>query len=426
MEQKHVLIIPSWYPIAENSITGSFFKEQGEALSEIGVKVGVIYPEIRPISSAKFDLFCKNHFQVRCYEEQGVRVVRMHGWNKFPKFPKQEGRYWVKQALKLFNIYVKNFGKPDIIHAHSALWGGYAASLISEKYNIPYVLTEHSSAFVLQKIAQWKTNYAVTAFEKAQTVFAVSKFFAESLKYYTDREIKVMPNMVDTDLFMLGEENGFSDLESFQFCSVAGLNKNKGMDIVIRGFYRAFGNNPKIKLAIGGGGPDLENLKDIIKELKLENRATLMGTLQREEVSVLMRQSQCFVLASQYETFGVVVIEALASGIPVICTRCGGPEEVVTKEVGILVEKDNIEALACGIPVISTRCGGPEEVVTEEVGILTEKNNIEALGQAMEKIYNNYEGYNNRNIANYIINNYGRAIIASNIEKEYTKILKSR
>lgn len=392
MEEKHVLIIPSWYPVAENKIIGSFFKEQGEALSEIGVKVGVIYPEVRPISAVKVSLISKNYFQVRIYEEQSLKVVRMHGWNKFPKFPKQEGRYWIKQALKLFDVYVKNFGRPDIIHAHSALWGGYAACLISEKYDIPYVLTEHSSAFVLKNIDQWKISYAAEAFGKAQKVFAVSKFFADSLKYYTDREIKVIPNMVDTDLFKPVEKERQAGPKSFQFCSVAGLNKNKGMDKVIRAFSRAFGGNPDIKLNIGGGGPEIENLKELIKELKLENTVTLKGALQREEVRALMQESQCFVLASEYETFGVVIIEALA----------------------------------CGIPVISTRCGGPEEVVTEEVGILTEKNNIEALGQAMEKIYNNYEGYNNRNIANYIINNYGRAIIANNIEKEYTEILKNR
>ncbi|WP_163195287.1 glycosyltransferase family 4 protein [Clostridium thermarum] len=392
MEPLHVLVIPSWYPTAENEISGSFFKEQSEALLDLGMKVGVIYPEIRPISNFSLKGFWVNHFQIRTYEENGINVIRMHGWNKFPKLPEREGRYWITQALKLFDIYVEKFGMPDIIHAHSALWGGYAACLISQKYDIPYVVTEHSSAFVLRNIEEWRAAYAVKAFEGAAAVLAVSKFFADSLKHYTDRVIGVIPNMVDTGLFHPAEGDRAQASEGFQFCSVAGLNKNKGMDLVIRAFAQAFEHQPHIKLAVGGKGPELQNLKDLIAEKHLEHRVTLLGPLSRSEVSRLMQESQCFVLASQYETFGVVVIEALASGLPVVSTRCGGPEEVVKEGLGLLVEKDDAGALARGMKII----------------------------------YDNYRTYDRAYIRAYAANNYGRDMVVKKLENVYREVLKDR
>ena len=71
-----------------------------------------------------------------------------------------------------------------------------------------------------------------------------------------------------------------------------------------------------------------------------------MGALSRVEVQKMMNRANCFVLSSDAETFGVVLIEALSQGTPVIATKCGGTEEIITEENGILVEKDHIGILA--------------------------------------------------------------------------------
>ena len=73
---------------------------------------------------------------------------------------------------------------------------------------------------------------------------------------------------------------------------------------------------------------------------RLEQRVRLLGALSREQARDELRGCDCFVLPSRHESFGVVLAEATACGRPVISTRCGGPESIVTKENGILVEKN--------------------------------------------------------------------------------------
>ena len=78
----------------------------------------------------------------------------------------------------------------------------------------------------------------------------------------------------------------------------------------------------------------------------VEKKVTFVGALSREEVANWMNKCDAFVLPSRYETFGVVYIEALASGKPVIGTFNGGAEDIVNQDVGILVEIDNVKKLS--------------------------------------------------------------------------------
>jgi len=76
--------------------------------------------------------------------------------------------------------------------------------------------------------------------------------------------------------------------------------------------------------------------------MSLDNQIELLGFKGRKEISKIMNESNAFVLASQSETFGVVFIEAMASGLPIIATECGGPEDFVNKRNGILVPINNL------------------------------------------------------------------------------------
>src|SRR6188768_3953088 len=132
----HVLFIPSFYPHAESPIYGSFFQEQAAMLQQAGVKVGVIYPEIRPLKGMSPSLLLKNHFQTVSNVENGIPTVRMHGWNLFPKCLRGTQWQWKKAVYRLYEQYVKDFGTPQLIHAQSALWGGVAANYLSERFSI--------------------------------------------------------------------------------------------------------------------------------------------------------------------------------------------------------------------------------------------------------------------------------------------------
>jgi glycosyltransferase involved in cell wall biosynthesis len=83
--------------------------------------------------------------------------------------------------------------------------------------------------------------------------------------------------------------------------------------------------------------------------LKLGDKVTFHGLKTKREIAGFMRQTDLFALPSVCETFSVPAIEALATGIPVLATRCGGPEEFVTKDVGVLAPPGDAEALCKGL-----------------------------------------------------------------------------
>jgi L-malate glycosyltransferase len=93
-------------------------------------------------------------------------------------------------------------------------------------------------------------------------------------------------------------------------------------------------------------GPERERLEKIACELGIERQVNFLGRLSREQVRAVMQSSHAVVSSSHFETFGITLIEAMACGKPVIATRSGGPETIVTKENGLLVEAGNVEALA--------------------------------------------------------------------------------
>jgi len=90
-------------------------------------------------------------------------------------------------------------------------------------------------------------------------------------------------------------------------------------------------------------------LRGLASELGLDANVEFVGMKPPGEVASFMRESSLLVLSSRSETFGAVLIEAMACGTPVLATRCGGPEEIVTDEVGRLVPKEDVEALATAI-----------------------------------------------------------------------------
>ena len=113
---------------------------------------------------------------------------------------------------------------------------------------------------------------------------------------------------------------------------------------MIEAFAQYFRDKP-VQLRIGGMGPRLGYLKKLAEKLKVKKQITFLGYLDRKVLIREMQAADCFVLSSLAETFGVVLIEALASGTPIIATDCGGTDEVVTEDNGILIESGDPVAL---------------------------------------------------------------------------------
>ena len=100
-----------------------------------------------------------------------------------------------------------------------------------------------------------------------------------------------------------------------------------------------------VRLRIVGDGPLRRDLQRQVRRLDLEDRVEFSGYLPRDQVPRELYRSHCLVMPSDLETFGLALVEAMACGRPVIATRCGGPEDIVTPETGLLIPAGDAEAL---------------------------------------------------------------------------------
>ncbi len=347
MPDLHVLGLPSWYPTLETPLDGVFFKEQFQALHNAGVRVGVVYPQIRTIKKLGWGAIRKSHFQSSFVEEGGLPVGRLYGWNLIP-YPRRIGgffRIWLTELL--VKQYIARFGRPDLLHAHSVLWGGIAAAEVSRKLGLPYVITEHSSAFFQGKVGAHLHIQSRRAFTGARRVITVSHALGRYLvenHLAAAEQVCVIPNMVDTDFFTPPPARARP--RPFRFLCVAIFSPVKQIDLLLTAFAQAFAGADNVLLDIGGDGPERLSLEILAQELGIASRVTFLGPLNRAEVREAMWRAHTLVSASFYETFGVTLIEALATGLPVVSTASGGPDDIVSPDVGRLTPVDDVEALA--------------------------------------------------------------------------------
>ena len=259
---------------------------------------------------------------------------------------------------------------------------------IAKKYNIPLVITEHSS--VERGVYVRKSYYKriIDSYKTADKIITVGNGLKKEIEKLAGRnDIEVIGNLVDLSLFDI--RNVKKENNDFTFFSVAFLEGEKGFDTLIKSFAKVY-KNKNVKLVIGGDGSQKEWLKGIAKENGVEPQVLFTGALSREEVASWMNKCDVFVLPSRYETFGVVYIEALASGKPVIATFNGGAEDIINEEVGVLVEIDNVNKLA----------------------------------QAMEKVRENYNKYNPESLRNYCTEKFSANVIIKKIINVYKKVIR--
>lgn len=179
----------------------------------------------------------------------------------------------------------------------------------------------------------------------AAAVVTVSQRLQDALaRYASGREIGVTTNFVHTGFFALPPKPRLA--KPFRFLAVGNLKPIKAFDLLVRAFADAFCGSPEVFLEVGGDGEERFRLESLVAELGLSDRVRFLGPLSREGVREAMWRANAFVLSSHAETFGVVLIEAMATGLPVIATRCGGPEDIVSPAIGRLVEPGNVTALA--------------------------------------------------------------------------------
>jgi glycosyltransferase involved in cell wall biosynthesis len=335
----NILILTHSYPDFNNKWQGVFIQEQVKALSNMHsitlLHFKVDYSHFAPFSNYSY---FKNYDGK--FTEYEVTVNK-----SFPVINQ------LKFLLSTYNFIIKeilNQKQIDIIHSHLSYPGGFLGTIIQKRKKIPNILTEHS--WIRRYFRSWIHKKCVLyALKNSSCIVAVSNALKDDISAFCKRSIMVVPNVVEVEKFSLSKVRKSGTLN---IGILGGMgNLRKGLDILLESV--SLLKNMDLMVHIGGDGILLDNFKKISKEFGVYEKCRFYGEILSADIVNFYSILDIFVLASRDETFGVVVVEALSCGLPVIATKCGGPQEIITKETGVLVEKENPEELARAIVFVS-------------------------------------------------------------------------
>lgn len=243
----------------------------------------------------------------------------------------------------------------DLIHAHFIYPEGVLAARLGLRHGIPVVTTEQAVW------RPWFDEYpavrvqVLRALPSIRLVLPVSTWLERNIIDAVGGRVftQVLHNVVDETTFSPAEVENCWDPNQILFVGL--IRRVKGLDILIRAFAALAPRRPTLRLLVVGGAfyrgyqRDEADVRRLVGELGLENRIHFAGQSSPSDVVAAMRRSALLVVPSRRETFSAVTAEAIASGTPVVATRCGGPEDIITPQNGRLVPLEDPEALAHAI-----------------------------------------------------------------------------
>lgn len=382
-----VLQLPSWYPPEG----GAFCLEQSVELKKLGIDVQILANVTLPWKKYGFKLLS---YPFRSFStiENIIDVYKYYSW-RIPFLHMQNIDKWINQTVKLFDTYIKKHQAPDFIHAHSIMWAGVAAARIKEKYGIPYILTEHWSAFSeksgwSKSLLERYDHLIKEGFSTPSYVITVSDEIQPAVAKYKPKEVQMttISNIVDTVFFYPPSERPVNSC--FKFVCLNSYCPEKGYDILLSAIDILHKQNLKFEINIAGGRFNNKEYQNFLANCKGKEHITHIGFLNRREVREALWTADAFLLPSRDESQSIATLEALATGLPVVCT------DVVPKAVC----KD-----FCGYHV-------PIE-------------NPEALAQAMIDMINNRKNFDEQQIRNHVESIAAPQVVASKIIEVYKEVL---
>jgi glycosyltransferase involved in cell wall biosynthesis len=346
------MVVPSAFPSELDPIAGVFVRDHARAAAR-SAEVLIFYPE-----PTGFRGRARGRGRKHPTSEDGIPIVRVVvPLQDSPRLLRLLGypRFlWL--AWRAGRGVARSF-RPDVIHAHDVFPGGFLAALIGRSLHLPVVLTVHTSHF--EEVVRRPTTSMITRYtlRRARMLLAVSKALQEQLvRAGVPRErTAVVPNPVRIS-WGFEPPTGNGERADARACVIARLTSRKGVGYLLQALAELDTPSDRgIVLDIVGDGPERQRLEQLSRELGIERDVRFHGALGRDDARQVLRNSDFLVLPSLEETFGVVVVEAMAEGKPVVATRCGGPEEIVDKHVGLLVGPGSAYELKQGLETM-LRC----------------------------------------------------------------------
>lgn len=334
-----ILFISSWFPNKLEPTNGNFVQRHAEAVSRLH-DVEILHA-IGDSSQKETYLF----------DDRIINDIRtLIVYYKNSKNP-------VLNFIRRMKSYQQGFSrlqKPDLVHANVLHNSMLFAVYLKKKFKIPFVITEHWSGFLKlnrSRLSKSQLFIAKNIANNAEFVLPVSQYLLNDLKELDWKtKFEVIGNVVDTDLFAVKSNTE----EPFKFLHISNLIQLKNPEKIIAAALKLRQKFANFELHIGGDG-DVETLNTIVQSNNAEGFIRTFPILTLKEVAEKMSNSDCFVLFSDYESFGCVLLESISTGTPVISTKVGGVSEIINDRNGLLISNSEDELYEAMVKVLESK-----------------------------------------------------------------------
>ena len=374
-----IFFIARGWPSEREPQWGSFERDQALALQKLGHQIVMLSVDARFRKyHRKYGITCEIHEGIPHYNifagsflGKPLRSISMRLHTK------------VKQALVLylFDKAAAQEGMPDLVYGHY-LGGCSMALAIKRKYGIPAVGIEHWSRLGFSNIEKAVRDEAARTYPYMDCQISVSSALKDNIKRNIGIETLVVNNMIGTE-FHYEPKARYSN--KVNFVTTGNLLPVKGFDNLINAFNKLNLPPDTWSLNIIGGGKERANLQQLIDSVGLGENIHLCGRKNREGVIEMLHNSDVYIMSSRSETFGVAAIEALACGLPVIATDCGGARDFVTKENGVICPVNEVDGLSESIRYMMNHYQAYDRTKIAED--CQKRFSSEAIGKQLEGIF---------------------------------------
>lgn len=340
-----IFIIARGFPSDQQPQWGCFEKDQAEALVKQGHDVIMISVDSRfGIRNREYGLSVLEKDNIKSVNLFLIPGVLMDFNQRFKLWVKtQELDYVYKKAVSLY-------GEPDVLYSHYLFLTEIAVN-IAKRHNKPIVAIEHWTELNKTPLSPNVENRARRAYTDVTKLITVCCPLKDNIKRLLGFDSIVVYNMVNK-LFLNNRVFQHHN-KKIKFITVGTLHKNKGHDILIEAFAKSALPKDAWQMTIIGEGKERNTLQNLINSLGLGDNIFLVGKRDKTNVKDSLLESDVFVMPSRTENFSVAVLEALACGLPVIASICGGIRECIDESNGVLFPVGDVESLSKNLVFMS-------------------------------------------------------------------------
>lgn len=331
-DRKNILWLSSWFPNRNEPLVGDFIERHARAASLLN-NIHVLF-----VTKGK------KNIEQRTYPEGAKATILYYE----ASHPLVSGIKYFFHFRKLIKQFIAANGRPDRVNVHISYRAGLAALYCKWLLGLNYVISEQWTIFLPEAKPNFSDKSFLTRclikliYRNAAGTSAVSDYLGDALvKKFNIPKPVCIPNVVDTAIFHPSADKS----RVFRFIHISLLNYQKSPDEIFNAVSQ-LKQLTGIPFELVIYGPVLQKHTDHVHRLQLQDVIQFRGEVNHEILSSELRKSHALILYSRYETFGCVLIEAYASGVPVIVSNVPVMHENVNETTGVFAEIENAGALA--------------------------------------------------------------------------------